>query len=105
MRKSAILDEITNLAAEKYPNAELVLFGSHATGAARPDSDWDILLLLDQETVDPETEKSIMNDFYELELATGAVISPLIYSKRLWNQSRPVTPLFKSIRKEGILLR
>ncbi len=105
MRPSAILDEITNLAAEKYPNAELVLFGSHATKSPKSDSDWDILLLLDQETVDPETEKSIMNEFYELELKTGAVISPLIYSKSFWEKNRPTTPLFHSIREKGILLR
>ena len=105
MRQTEILDEVTNFAAEKYPDAELVLFGSRATDSAKSDSDWDILLLLDQDTVDPETEKSIMDAFYELELETGIVISPLIYSRKIWNRTRPATSLFLQIKKEGIRLK
>jgi hypothetical protein len=45
-----------------------------------------------------------MDDFYELELKTGAVISPIVYSKILWNKTRTLTHLFKRISKGGICL-
>jgi predicted nucleotidyltransferase len=105
MTHSAILDTIASFTDKRYPNSEVYLFGSRTKKTSKPDSDWDILLLLDQETVDPETEKSIMDDFYELELKTGTIISPLIYSKKHWNKTRPATRLFKQIQKEGIRLK
>jgi hypothetical protein len=45
-----------------------------------------------------------MNAFYELEIETGEVISPLIYSKTDWNENRLITPLFENVSKEGIKL-
>jgi predicted nucleotidyltransferase len=105
MTQSAILESLTSFALEKYPEAELFLFGSKATKSSNPDSDWDVLVLLNQDTVEPEMEKTIMDDFYEFELKTGTVISPLIYSKTVWNKTRPATRLFKKIAKEGIRLK
>ncbi len=46
-----------------------------------------------------------MDDFYELELQTGAVLSPLIYGKIEWLQKYKITPLFKAISKEGLKLQ
>ncbi len=105
MTRSAILDSITSFASEKFPSSELFLFGSRARKTPKTNSDWDILLLLDEDTIDLETEKSIMDDFYELELKTGAAISPLIYTKKVWNKTRSLTPLFQEIKKEAIRLK
>jgi len=44
-----------------------------------------------------------INQFYEVELETGAVISPLIYTKEQWNR-HSASPLFEKIQKEGIRL-
>ena len=46
-----------------------------------------------------------MNKFYDLELETGEVISPLIYSKKEWNNYYSVTSLYENIKKEGIKLK
>lgn len=71
----------------------------------KSDSDFDILLLLEEDSIDASKEKSIMDDFYELELKTGVVISPLIYTKKVWNRTRPGTRLFQKIEKEAIRLK
>ena len=41
-----ILKRISSSIKSKDPNAEVILFGSHARGTARSESDWDILILV-----------------------------------------------------------
>lgn len=87
------------------PQAEVFLFGSRARGTAKPTSDWDLLILLNTDTVSFDTETQLMDIFYDLELETGQVISPLIYTKEQWSQKRVNTPLFHAIEKEGVRLQ
>ncbi|GHT28077.1 hypothetical protein AGMMS49574_01660 [Bacteroidia bacterium] len=47
-----ILSNIRELKHLLLPNDTMILFGSQARGDARPDSDWDLLVLLDK----PEKE-------------------------------------------------
>jgi hypothetical protein len=49
---------------------------------------------LDSERVSLEKEIGIMDDFYELELQTGALISPFAYSKKVWGKTKSSTPIF-----------
>lgn len=105
MTQSAILEKITSFAAERFPDSELFLFGSRAKKTEKLNSDWDVLLLLEEDTIDLAKEKSIMDEFYELELQTGVSISPLIYSKKIWNKTRPMTALYQEIKKDAIRLR
>ncbi|MBQ5512204.1 MAG: nucleotidyltransferase domain-containing protein, partial [Bacteroidales bacterium] len=52
MVQSEVIKKLKSIAAEILPeNSTLYLYGSRARGTARPDSDWDLLLLLDSETV------------------------------------------------------
>ncbi len=46
-----------------------------------------------------------MDDFYELELETGEIFTPLIYSKNDWNHKHRITPLYENIEKEGIKIK
>jgi len=45
MRKTVIINRISQLIHDKDPNAEAFLFGSRARRDYRKDSDWDILIL------------------------------------------------------------
>jgi predicted nucleotidyltransferase len=47
MKPNTILDNISKAIRRKDPYAEVFLFGSRARGDNRPDSDWDILILID----------------------------------------------------------
>ena len=44
-----IFEEIQDLKRQILPNEKVVLFGTQARGDARPDSDWDLLVLLNKE--------------------------------------------------------
>jgi predicted nucleotidyltransferase len=105
LSKETILQRIVGMTEHKYPGAEVYLYGSRARGDAQKTSDWDLLVLLDKDKVSFDLETQIMDDFYELELQTGAVLSPLIYGKKEWLHKYKITPLFKAISKEGLKLQ
>ncbi|MEN8201829.1 MAG: nucleotidyltransferase domain-containing protein [Bacteroidota bacterium] len=87
------------------PDSELYLYGSQARGNAKKVSDWDLLILLNSQNISFEFETNFMNEFYDLELETGEVFSPMIYSKNDWNTNYLVTPFFENIKREGIRLK
>lgn len=89
---------------EKDPKAEAYLFGSRARGDFRADSDWDILILVDENQVTNEVEDKFRDDLYDIELDSGQIISTLIYSKDYWKKMMIYSPLFKNVSREGILL-
>ncbi|NLL27802.1 MAG: nucleotidyltransferase domain-containing protein [Bacteroidales bacterium] len=106
MRNSnKILNGILRIANSKYPDSEIYLYGSQARGDSKKLSDWDLLILLNLQDIPFDVETKIMDDFYDLELETGAIISPLIYSKSDWNERYSMTPLFENIKKEGVRIK
>jgi Predicted nucleotidyltransferases len=106
MRNSnKIIDEILRMANSKYPDSEIYLYGSQARGDSKKYSDWDLLILLNQQNISFALETKVMDDFYDVELETGAIISPLIYSKFDWDNRHSMTPLYENIKNEGIRIK
>ena len=101
-RKEKILKRIIMVVDKNAPDSEVYLYGSQARGNARKLSDWDLLILLNRPSISFDLETKFMDEFYDLELETGEVISPLIYSKSDWNNNYSITPLFENITNEGI---
>ena len=87
------------------PDSEVYLYGSQARGNAKKLSDWDLLILLNTPNVSFDFETKFMDEFYELELKTGEIFSPLIYSKYDWDSNYSITPFYENIIKEGIKLK
>jgi len=81
---------------------KLILFGSQARGDAQPDSDIDILVVLEG-TVNPGEEIENTGQIVaDLSLENDVVISRLFISQdQFMNRA---TPLLRNIRKEGIIL-
>jgi predicted nucleotidyltransferase len=104
-KKDKIIKKIISLAHAKYPDSEIYLYGSRARGDNKYLSDWDLLILLNAKNISFEFETKLMDEFYELELETGEVFSPLIYSKSDWSNNHSLTPLFENIQKEGIRIK
>lgn len=84
--------------------AKVWLFGSRAKGKAREDSDWDILVLTTSEKVSHKEEARYIDHLTALMVETGQVIQVLVYSEKEWDTIYSVTPLYKSIKREGKLL-
>jgi uncharacterized protein len=95
-----ILDQVKKIVREKDPSAKIYLYGSRARGNAKPDADWDILILLNIEKITPDLEKEISYSLYDLEFNTGEVISPMIYSSKEWSARYSVTPFYHNVMKE-----
>ncbi len=98
-----ILKEIKQSVISVDENAEVILFGSRARGDYHDESDWDVLVLIDNEQSDWRFKQKLMSAIYETELKWGQIITPIILNKNFWkNQSSSF--LYKEIGKDGIPL-
>ncbi len=104
MKKDEILNRIGHSVHLKDPQAEVFLFGSRARGNNKPDSDWDILILVDNNQITNEIEDKFRSELYNIELECEQIISTFIYPKEYWNATLSYSPLYKSITTEGIRL-
>lgn len=86
------------------PTAETILFGSEARGEARPDSDIDLLILLDGDKMTLAREEEVTLPLYELELETGVEISPIVMLKKQWENRPFKTPFYVNVKNEGVVL-
>lgn len=89
---------------KKNPDAEVILFGSHARGDAKDDSDWDVLILLNQSEVDRKTEREYQDTLFDLELQIGQPITTYVFAKKDWESRYSITPFYQNILKDGIPL-
>ncbi len=103
-KEQHIVNLIKSRISKKNPKAEVVLFGSHARGQANSNSDWDILILLNNISVDRNLEREYREELFDIELEIGEPISTFVYSKKDWESKFVVTPLYKNIKQDGILL-
>ena len=86
------------------PKSEVYLYGSRARGNSKKQSHWDILILLNITRITFDFEKRIIDALYDIEIETGEVISPLIYTKKDWDNKHFFTPLYENINRDGIRL-
>lgn len=101
---NTVISQIKTVIKKTDPTAIAILYGSRATGKAKKDSDWDILILLDKPVVSLKDEQSFRHKLYDLELETGESISTLVYANNHWNHNLSVTPLYRAIKQSGIIL-
>ncbi len=101
-RYETILNMIKLAVYSIAPNAEIYLYGSRARKTAKKYSDWDILILLNTPDISFEFEKDLISVLYDVEIETGEVISPIIYTKKEWEKRFFITPLFENINHDGV---
>jgi len=84
-------------------NAQVILYGSRARGDARPDSDWDLLILL-RGSVSRERRSAVRRQVYQVERDAGEVLTTIVRSREDWDSDgQRSTPLHASIDREGVL--
>ncbi len=101
---SKLLHQIQHNIRSIIPNADIILYGSRARGEEKEDSDWDLLILVDQ-PVDANLTMELRDRLYEIELETGQILSSIIRSKQEWNSPKySVLPFKQRVEQEGVLL-
>lgn len=104
MRRTEIVKQISQTVHRLEPSASTILYGSEARGDARPDSDIDLLILLDGDKRDLKREDRLSGELYEIELATGVLISPMIMLRKQWENRPFKTPFYINVMNEGVRL-
>jgi len=102
-RRELILSMIKSSVKAIDPFADIILYGSRARGDERPDSDWDILILVNSKA-DLEKEKVFRHNLFDVELELGEAVSTTVYNKQEWNSKYWMTSLYKNISNEGIVI-
>ena len=104
MTRSETVQAIQTVLYRVVPDATAILFGSEARGNARFDSDVDVLILLDKEKITLRDRQEVTYPLYDVELETGIVISPKVFSKKQWENQLSITPFYRNVMKEGVVL-
>jgi len=96
----SFLDMISGLKSEIQT---LILFGSRARGDEKPDSDYDLLLVVKART--PSLEASLYDAVLDTLFASGRLISLKIFTQADYERlNRMATPFMQRVRAEGVVI-
>ena len=85
------------------PNARLMLFGSQARDEAGPDSDWDLLILLNKEKEEYSDFDNYSYPFISLGYDAGVPISAHLYTMSKWDKMS-FSPFYHNVEHDKIVL-
>jgi predicted nucleotidyltransferase len=86
------------------PHATVILYGSRARGDCDPESDYDLLVLIDK-PVTLEQEDLIRRQLFPVEIETGYVFTVSVYSYQQWASSLyRAMPFHRNVEKYGVIL-
>ncbi len=86
MEQSEVIKRIKEVAAEILPEgSSLWLYGSRARGDAHPDSDYDLLILLNKDVLTLDDYRQSI-PLRQLGWSINETISPQVYSKTEWEK-------------------
>lgn len=79
------------------------LYGSRARGEARQNSDWDILILLNQDNLGKDDFDKFGYPFIVLGWQYGEDVSPQLYTRNEWNL-RSITPFYNNVEQDKLII-
>lgn len=98
------LEELKGKLLQRFPDAEIILYGSKARGDFKKESDIDLLILVES-LVTSKLEEEITHITYDIELKYDVVFGKIVENKDYWNSPLAnAMPLHWNIDKEGVLI-
>ena len=101
--KLQILKDLKNHLVRYYnkPIRDIILFGSQAAGAAKMNSDFDVLIVLEND-YNIKDENTIINLCYNIDLKYNIVIDAHLISQSEINSLRGKQPIYIKAINNGI---
>ena len=99
-----VIESIKETLHEHLPvGGRALLFGSQARGDAHAGSDWDILIILNKDTLIPDDYDNVTYPLTILGWDLGEQINPIMYSAKEWEASR-ITPFYQNVVQDAVVL-
>lgn len=96
-----IFEQIHQIKQQIMPAEKVVLFGSQARGDANPESDWDLLILLNKPEEELSDFKKYAYPFIKMGCKLGIEINPKLYTNSEWEQGKGYS-FYQNVMREGI---
>lgn len=104
MEQKQVIERITELGRRILPKGtSLWLYGSRARGDSRPDSDYDLLVLVDKDKTTYDDFDNYVYPFCEMGYDMFLDISPHIYTRKRWEETS-FSPFHKNVEQDKIVL-
>lgn len=103
MTDQQILDKIKSVVLEEIPEAKIYLFGSRTSGKIHSESDWDLLVLTEND-LSKNVKKDIEEKLFPLSMAVSSVFSFIITTRKDWNHNPGYYALHLGIGDQFITL-
>jgi predicted nucleotidyltransferase len=101
---TSLLKNVQDKVHSLLPGADIILYGSRARLEANLESDWDFLILLDQQP-DRQIVAELRDCLYELELESDTVLSTIVRSRDEWNSELYcILPFKEVVERDGVVL-
>ncbi len=101
LKHYSLLPRIKNEVQSAVPGAEVIVYGSVARGEATEDSDIDLLIIIDQDTIPMALRERIYERTTNIELEEGVIISLILRTRRQWVTPAIRTPFMINVNNEG----
>jgi predicted nucleotidyltransferase len=105
MRRPHLVNEISRVMRENFPQVVTYLYGSEARGEARENSDIDLLILAPDNLNDSQfrlLKNEIFDKIFDVEVDYFADISPLILQHKTWMARK--TPFTVNVTNDRVRL-
>lgn len=99
---SKLISKLLVIFNQKNQIQKIILYGSEARGTATQESDIDIAVIINYYT--EEMHHQMIDAVVDLELEYNKVISVLLIDNAQFKTWENVSPFFKNIKKDGIIL-
>jgi predicted nucleotidyltransferase len=100
--EKAILEQFKALLRERLQVYKVILFGSRARGDADPQSDLDVVVVL-EDGIDASAREYVSDCAWEAGFVHGIVVVPVVFTRSEWEYGPERESLFvRAVETEGV---